>query len=162
MNKIVNTTQVYVRKDGMTLLLRRVAKKENDEMEGKFVAVGGRMELGETIEESAAREVKEETGLKINNLKFRGTISYVTRKEDANDSMTCIAYVFESTDFSGDLLIGCNEGELFWVKDGDIFKQNLLENDLVSLKWIYEHKGIFMGAFITDELNVKKYRVEFI
>lgn len=65
--KIVNTVQVYIRKEGKTLLLKRVAKKENDEMKGKFVAVGGRMEPGETIFETAIREVKEETGLIVQN-----------------------------------------------------------------------------------------------
>jgi len=37
---------------------------------GKYVVPGGHVELGESIEEAAIREVKEETGLDVHDLKF--------------------------------------------------------------------------------------------
>jgi nucleoside triphosphatase len=37
---------------------------------GKYVVPGGHVELGETLEEAAVREAKEETGLDIYALKF--------------------------------------------------------------------------------------------
>ncbi len=37
---------------------------------GKYVVPGGHIELGERIEESVLREVKEETGLDVYDLKF--------------------------------------------------------------------------------------------
>ena len=37
---------------------------------GKYVVPGGHVELGERIEEAAAREAKEETGLDISDLEF--------------------------------------------------------------------------------------------
>ena len=37
---------------------------------GKYVVPGGHVELGERIEEAAAREAKEETGLDISELEF--------------------------------------------------------------------------------------------
>jgi nucleoside triphosphatase len=37
---------------------------------GKYVVPGGHVELGETLEEAAIREAKEETGLDIHHLQF--------------------------------------------------------------------------------------------
>lgn len=37
---------------------------------GKYVIPGGHIELGETIEKALKREVKEETGLKVSDIKF--------------------------------------------------------------------------------------------
>ena len=37
---------------------------------GKYVVPGGHVELGETLEEAAIREAKEETGLDIRDLQF--------------------------------------------------------------------------------------------
>ena len=37
---------------------------------GKYVIPGGHIELGETIEQALKREVKEETGLNINGIRF--------------------------------------------------------------------------------------------
>lgn len=37
---------------------------------GGYVVPGGHVELGETLEEAAVREAKEETGLDIHNLQF--------------------------------------------------------------------------------------------
>lgn len=57
-------TLCYIMKDNKTLMLYR-NKKENDYHEGKWNGLGGKFELGETPEECAIRELKEETGLTI-------------------------------------------------------------------------------------------------
>ena len=51
-------------KDGELLLLK------SHKWPGRYVVPGGHVELGETIEEAAIREAKEETGLDIYDLMF--------------------------------------------------------------------------------------------
>ena len=47
--------------------------------EGKFNGFGGKLESGETLEESALRELKEESGLvsKLADLRWRGCLTYI-------------------------------------------------------------------------------------
>lgn len=59
---------IIVEHDGKILLGER--NKQN--CNGFWVIPGGRVEFGETIEEAGIRELKEETGLDIEILKFIG------------------------------------------------------------------------------------------
>ena len=55
-----NTTLIYIEKDGKTLLLHRT-KKKNDLNHDLWVGIGGHCEEGESPEDCALREAKEET-----------------------------------------------------------------------------------------------------
>ena len=44
---------------------------------GKYVVPGGHVELGETLEESARREAKEETGLEVYDLQLIGFQEFI-------------------------------------------------------------------------------------
>jgi nucleoside triphosphatase len=48
---------------------------------GKYVISGGHIELGETAEEALIREIREETGLKIYDLKFLVLQEFIYGKE---------------------------------------------------------------------------------
>lgn len=54
--------------DGDRILLE---KRDKDPGMGAWKAPGGHMEFGETPEETAAREVEEEVGIKLGKIKFR-------------------------------------------------------------------------------------------
>ena len=66
-----NTTLIYIEKDGKTLLLHRT-KKKNDLNHDLWVGIGGHCEEGESPEDCALREAKEETGLTLTE-PFSGT-----------------------------------------------------------------------------------------
>ena len=67
---MINTTLCYIEKDDCYMMLLR-NRKHNDLNEGKWIGVGGRVEAGESAKDCILREVTEETGLKLRNLKFR-------------------------------------------------------------------------------------------
>ena len=56
----MNTTLIYLEKDGKYLMLHRVKKKE-DINKNKWIGVGGHANEWESPEECLVREVKEET-----------------------------------------------------------------------------------------------------
>ena len=66
----MQTTLCYIEKDGRTLMLHRV-KKKNDMNRDKWLGVGGKFEPGESPEECMLREAKEETGLRDCDVCFR-------------------------------------------------------------------------------------------
>jgi 8-oxo-dGTP diphosphatase len=57
---------VFVLKDGKFLMQKRKGKHGD----GTWSLPGGHLEFGESVEDCAAREVLEETGVKISNIKI--------------------------------------------------------------------------------------------
>ena len=73
---LVRTTLCYVERDGCWLMLHRVKKKQ-DLNQGKWIGIGGHVEPGETPEECVRREAREETGLVLTHLQYRGVIDFL-------------------------------------------------------------------------------------
>lgn len=78
MKTLVNTTLCYIEKNGCYLMLHRT-KKEYDYNKDKWIGIGGKFENGESPEDCAVREVKEETGLEIapEDLEYCGIVTFI-------------------------------------------------------------------------------------
>jgi len=126
------TTLCYIEKDGNYLMLYR-NKKKDDQSEGKWLGVGGKIESGESPEECVVREVFEETGLSLNSVKFRGIITFVSDIWD-NEFM----FLYTSDDFTGQLKPVCDEGELAWIPKDEVMELPAWEGDKVFLKPLIE------------------------
>ncbi|HEX2558267.1 MAG TPA: NUDIX domain-containing protein [Nitrososphaera sp.] len=68
---------VFIFKDGQFLMIKR----EGAHGAGSWSVPGGWMEYGESFEETAKREVMEEVGLKIDNLRFGAVTNNVFKTE---------------------------------------------------------------------------------
>lgn len=147
-------TLVYLKQNGKTLMLHRV-KKEQDFHEGKWNGLGGKLDPGETPEECAIREVKEESGLDLKALKLRGIITFPLF--DQVDDW--YVYLFTSTEFSGDL-IDSPEGDLEWIDNDKLLDLNLWEGDYIFLKWI-EQERFFSGKFVYEEKQLVDHSAVF-
>ena len=77
--RAVNTTLIYIECGGEYLMLHRT-KKENDCNRDKWIGIGGKFEEGESPEECALRETKEETGLALTSYRYRGIVTFVSDK----------------------------------------------------------------------------------
>jgi len=69
---------VLVVKNGRVLF----GKRKNAHGEGSWCFPGGHLERGESVEDCAIREVLEETGLSIKNLRFGPYTNDIFKKED--------------------------------------------------------------------------------
>ncbi len=146
-------TLCYVRKHGRTLMLHRV-KKRDDVHEGKWNGLGGKFEPGESPEQCVAREVLEEAGLRLKAPKLKGVLTF----PDFAKGEDWYVFVFTASSFTGRLL-DSDEGDLAWIKDGDLLKLNLWEGDRAFLP-LLRRRGHFSGKFRYKAGRLVNYSLE--
>lgn len=137
-------TLCYLIKDNKTLMIYR-NKKENDYHEGKWNGLGGKFELGESPEDCAIREMKEETGLDVKNPIMKGFITFPNF--DGVDDWYVFVFVFK--EFEGEL-IDSPEGHLEWIDNDKLTELNLWDGDKIFLPWLFQDK------FFSAKFNYEK------
>jgi len=86
---------VILYRDGKILMGKRINSHAP-----KFSIPGGHLEVGETFEESAIREVKEETGILIRNPKVIAVTNNLETYEQ--EKLHYVSIILLATDFSGE------------------------------------------------------------
>ena len=121
---------VFVFNDGRFLL----GKRKNTHGEGSWCLPGGHLEFNEELEDCARREVMEEAGVKIKNIRFSTITNDIFKKEEKH-----YITIFMLSDWdSGKVKVmephKCEEWR--WVSKDNLPKplflplQNLLKKDL--------------------------------
>ena len=123
--------------------------------QGKWNGLGGKFEPGETAEECAIREIKEESGLTIEEPAIKGVITFPIF-DGVNDWHV---YIITADKFSGEL-IESNEGHLEWIDNDRLLDLNLWEGDRIFLKWL-DNKPFFSAKFIYEDGKLLDHTVRF-
>ncbi|MBQ8929893.1 MAG: 8-oxo-dGTP diphosphatase [Oscillospiraceae bacterium] len=131
-----NTTLCYLERDGKYLMLHRV-KKENDMNRDKWLGIGGKFEPGESPEDCALREIREETGLTVTDWEYRGIVTFVS-EEFGTEWM----HLFWSDSFTG-TLTDCDEGELAWIGKRELLTKELWQGDRIFLELLEQRVPFF-------------------
>ena len=147
-------TLCYIQKDGKTLMLYR-NKKENDYHEGKWNGLGGKFEPGESPEECAVREIKEESGLIVKSIKMKGFITFPMF--DGKEDWYVFAFVID--EYEGEL-IDSPEGQLEWIPNDKLKDLNLWDGDQIFIPWLFQEK-FFSAKFNYENGKFLDYTVEF-
>lgn len=121
---------VFIRKDGKWLLLKRSPLKKY--APNKIHPFGGKIDPDENPYEAAIREVKEETGLTIKNLKLEALINEL--KPDNQNPENWLIFHF-SADYDSGELVPTEEGEAVYLNDEEIVNADLFP----SVKSIIKH-----------------------
>ena len=87
-----------------------------------LVFPGGHVEEGESLLESVVREMKEETGLTIENPKICGFKDWIQE-----DGTRYVVLLYKTDKFTGELK-SSDEGRVFWIDRADIDRANLIWN----------------------------------
>lgn len=147
-----NTSLCYIEKDGKYLMLHRV-KKENDENRDKWIGIGGKFEDGESPNDCAVREVREETGLTLDKLFYRGIVTFVS-----DEWGTEYMHLFTSDCFHGSLC-DCDEGILEWIDKKKLYDLTLWEGDRIFLGLLddvnqpfFSLKLVYKGDRLTEHI----------
>ena len=152
--KLATLCYITDKKKNSTLMLHRI-KKENDYHKGKWNGLGGKLNLGESPEECAIREIKEESGLTVKNPSLKGFLTFPNF--DGVDDWYVFVFTFD--EFNGNL-IDSPEGKLEWVPNKGLTSLNLWEGDKIFLEWIFSEK-IFSAKFNYENGNFIDYTVNF-
>ena len=100
-------------------------KRKNEPGKGKWSVPGGLVDLGESVEQTVIREVKEETGLEVEKPEHIGVVDNIIRDESGR-----VKYHFVIIDYfmrlkGGTLKAASDAEELKWVSLNDVEKYDL-------------------------------------
>lgn len=147
-------TLCYVRRDGQTLMMHR-NKRPDDTHYGKWNGLGGKFDAGETPEECARREVREESGLVARELHLKGVITFP--KFAKGEDWYVFMYLVHA---DGEPINECHEGELVWVDDAKLSSLALWEGDSIFLPWL-DRPGFFSARFSYEGGRLASHDVTF-
>jgi 8-oxo-dGTP diphosphatase len=119
--QVVPRTLSFVAHGNDVLLLRGAPDKRI--WPNKYNGVGGHVEKDEDVRTAALREIREETGLEVQDLRLRGTINIPV---DAAGHTGILVFVFTAVAVTRDLTPS-EEGTLEWIP-----RERLLALDLVE------------------------------
>ncbi|MBM3515914.1 MAG: NUDIX domain-containing protein, partial [Alphaproteobacteria bacterium] len=102
--------------DGHVLLIRRGKEPRR----GEWSIPGGTQELGETVRETAVREVMEETGVSISNLRLLDVVDAFGRHPDGRLRTQWTLIDFAADWAAGEPCPGGDAMEARWVRSEDV------------------------------------------
>lgn len=106
---------------------------------------GGHVEAGESIHDSVIREVKEETGLTVSNLKQCGIKDWIQ-----SDGSRYIVLLYKTSTYSGNLKAS-SEGNVYWIDIDELPHHNPIWNAEEILRITYNEE--FSELFFDNTQN---------
>ncbi|MFC1912626.1 NUDIX domain-containing protein [Chloroflexota bacterium] len=128
---------------GRVLLAKHVPERGGF-WQGKWICPGGKLELGETIEDGIKREVREETQLEVDLIRALPALDTIVRS-DGDIALHVIYIDYLARVSGGTLKAGDDIGEAIWV-----------EKKRIPEIWSELHddtKRLFRIAGIIDTIN---------
>ena len=119
--------------DGSRVLVQR----RNDPNWPGVVFPGGHVEPGESFVDSTVREVYEETGLTVSNLRLCGVRQWSLENGDYD---RYIVFFFKTSTFTGSLR-SSSEGDVFWIERADLLSYPLVK-DFEAMLEVFESDSL--------------------
>jgi len=138
---------IFIRKDGKYLMLKRSPLK-------KFAPnvvhpVGGKLDPDENPYSGAQREVLEEVGIKVRNMRLEAVLLEIKPVQEMSNNWLIFHF---SADYASGEIKNTEEGKLVYLRDEEILKQELFPSVRQIIKKILNPKdGTIFATFIFDK-----------
>ena len=103
-------------RDGKILVVRRARPPAN----GLYTLPGGVVEIGETLTEAVAREIREETGLRIEPIALAGFRETIARDASERVERHFVILCFAAHWQSGEPVLNAELSEAHWLDPAEI------------------------------------------
>ena len=103
------------------LLIHR-GRRPGDAHAGKVNGLGGKLETEESIPQGMRREIREESGIEVVRMEFRGSVNWPGFGKGGED---WLGFLFRITAWTGEPLTETEEGELRWHPLADLLGGDL-------------------------------------
>jgi ADP-ribose pyrophosphatase YjhB (NUDIX family) len=114
---------VVILKDGQVLLVRRGVPPS----QGKWSIPGGLVQLGESAEAAAIREVEEECGLNVRLLGLAGVVDRIIRDGEDRVRYHYVLVDYAAVPEAGSARAGSDAAEVRWVPVQDVGRYDTTE-----------------------------------
>lgn len=141
--EIVELTVLCLIQDGEKILLQNRVKKD---WKG-YTLPGGHVEAGESFVDAVKREMKEETGLNIQNPKLVGIKQFPFNNEEGVDCRY-IVLLFKAEEFKGEV-VSSSEGEMTWVRYDQLSSMDTVD-DLEDLLDVFNNPDLTEFQYLVD------------
>lgn len=150
------TVECFVEKDGKYLLLKRSADKKI--LPDIWIAPGGHREFNEGVIAATRREIKEETGLDIKNIKIKVTGTALL--EDINVEFAF--HVLTAEYAGGELITNPSDGEFAWLSAEEISSLDTLLSELRPLvpRIFYEDRTLSVRVVYAAPDDMTAFEIE--
>lgn len=129
---VLATLGFVLSSDGESVLMVHRIAREQDRQYGFFNGLGGKLEPGEDVIEGIKREIFEESGLTVDSIRLRGTVSWPGYGDD------CFGFIFLIDSYSGEPFSENEEGPLSWQPISKLGDLHMLEGDKDFIPLVFD------------------------
>jgi 8-oxo-dGTP diphosphatase len=133
---IVGTLGYILSPDGGHVLMVHRTARQNDDQLGKYNGLGGKMTPTEDVATCMIREIREEAGIDVTEMRLRGTINWTNFGPKGEDWM---GFIFLVTAFAGTPNEKSPEGPLTWVERDRLSELPMWEGDRHFLPLVFDN-----------------------
>ena len=146
-HKNVICANCFIKKDGKYLVLRRSVQKKY--APGVVHPVGGKVNANENALAAAIREVKEETGVDVHNIRLRAVL--LELEPHIGEPYNWLIFHFMADYLSGEVK-DTEEGDLIWLTTEEFKKEKLFPSVKPIVNYMFDRKnGPVFATFAYDD-----------